>query len=118
MIPPITSDFSYCLLPCCFSWLLCLSFLHFLLFPQGIALQPSRLQLPDLAEARVKLRNTMHGKIHLVPYDPYTPLLHQFLPKANPKAKSIPNIFAKAPAFSSEREMYKWIVRLLILSSL
>ncbi|RPD57792.1 hypothetical protein L226DRAFT_163386 [Lentinus tigrinus ALCF2SS1-7] len=52
----------------------------------------------------------MHGKIGITSLES---LMSDFLPTPHPSRKVIPNIFANVPNFSSESEMYTWMVDLL-----
>ena len=58
-------------------------------------------------DARAELRSTMREKTTIIPLEK---IMEDFLTPVSKSAKAIPNVFTKVPKFSSEREMYDYIV--------
>ena len=64
---------------------------------------------PNLEKAREELRDTMRGKSASLDHDSF---MDNFFPTqdSNTPPMDVPNIFKDAPKFSSEKQMYNWLV--------
>lgn len=58
-------------------------------------------------DARAELRSTMRQKTTIIPLQV---MMHEFLNPLAKGSKAIPNVFTKVPKFTSEKEMYAYIV--------